>query len=381
MHSDAFRAGKGYAGPSIHHTPDLDHPMKLTSRELPSRLQQGPLPEAMLLYGQEQGVAASHALLARRAVLSAEDEEMDFETHHGADLDVGRFLSGCNAFPFFAKRRCVLLKDADQLTAPGRESLLRYLKSPASGAVLVVLAGALDARSPLRKAFEAHKSAWCIPYYPLEGRELIGWIHVALRERGHAADDEAIRLLAERLEGDARNAASEIEKLTLYVGTGRRITVEDVLESVGGSGSQNAFALTSALFSGRAGQALTILDGLLEAGEEPLALLAILLQRLRRLIQGVALLEKGETPEAVIASLQVFWKEKGEFIAQTRQFSARRLANALLRCQEADRDLKSGGEPRRVMERLVMGLAGSANPASGGPGARTAAAPRRSPWP
>ncbi|MEO5347206.1 MAG: DNA polymerase III subunit delta [Magnetococcus sp. YQC-9] len=357
--------------------------MKLTTRDFSSRLKQSGPPEAMLLYGQDQGVAANHALMVRRAVMNVEDEEMDFESHHAADLDVGRFLSGCNAFPFFAKQRCVLLKEADQLIPAAREALLRYLKAPAPGSVLVVLAGPLDAKSPLRKAFEAHKSAWCVPCYPLEGRELVAWIQATLRERGYAADDEAVTLMAERLEGDARNAASEIEKLTLYLGERRRVTLEDVLDAVGGSGTRNAFAMSSAIFSGRTEKAMSMLDSLLDAGEEPLALLGILVQRLRRLIQGAALLEKGETPDAVLAGLQIFWKEKGEFIAQAHSLPPRRLANALLRCQEADRELKSGSEPRRVMERLVMGMAQtrSRDPASGGAPGRTAAAPRRPPWP
>ncbi|MBF0273177.1 MAG: DNA polymerase III subunit delta [Magnetococcales bacterium] len=357
--------------------------MKLNARDVPQRLKQEGPPPVLLLYGQEQGLAARQAALVRRAVLSVEDEDMDAESHHGADLDVGRFLSGCNAFPFLAARRFVLLKDADQLAPPAREALLRYLKSPSKSSVLVVLAGPLEAKSPLRKAFEFHKLAWCVPCYPLEGRELVGWIRTTLREAGFSADDDAVLLLAERLEGDARNAESEMEKLYLFLGDRRRIALEDVYESVGGSGSQNGFTLAAAVFAGRVGPALTILDGLLESGDEPLALLGLLTQRLRRLIQGAAMLDKGDNPDAVATALQVFWKEKAEFFTQVRVLSSRRLANALLRCQEADRSLKSGGEPRRVMERLVMGLSRllSADPASGGVSARNPPAPRQSPWP
>ncbi|MBF0342139.1 MAG: DNA polymerase III subunit delta [Magnetococcales bacterium] len=353
--------------------------MKLTSRDLPQRLKQEGVPCAMLLYGQEQGLAARHATLVRRGVLSAEDEEMDAESHHGGDLDMGRFLSGCNAFPFLAKRRLVLLKDADQLAAPARDVVIKYLKSPSPTSVLVVLAGPMEARNLLRKSFEAHKTAWCVPYYPLEGRDLSGWLRTTLREQGFAADEEAVTLMTERLEGDARHAESELEKLVLYLGERRRVTLEDVLESVGGSGSQNSFTLTAAMCNGRPGPALTILDGLLDAGEEPLGLLGMIVQRLRRLIQAGDRLGRGENPEAVAAALQVFWKEKAEFFSQVRTIPVRRLANGLLRCQEADRELKSGGDPRRVMERLVMGLARSLNgdPASGGASGQTAAAPRR----
>ncbi|MBF0628036.1 MAG: DNA polymerase III subunit delta [Magnetococcales bacterium] len=331
--------------------------MKLTPRDFPQRLRQEGPPSVLLIYGQEQGLAARQALQVRRAVVSVADEEMDAESHHGADLDVGRFLSGCNAFPFFAKKRFVLLKEADQLAAPARDALLKYLKSPSKSSVLVVLAGPLEAKNLLRKTFEADKTAWCLPCYPLEGRELVNWLRSSLKEAGFAVDDDAVSMLAERLEGDARNAESELEKLIVFLGERRRVTLEDVLESIGGSGTQNGFTLAAAVMGGRTGPALTILDGLLEGGEEPLMLLGLLVQRLRRVIQGAALLDKGEDQERIAMILQVFWKEKNEFFTQARSLGVRRLANGLLRCQEADRELKSGGEPRRVMERLVMGLA------------------------
>ncbi|NGZ07279.1 MAG: DNA polymerase III subunit delta [Magnetococcales bacterium] len=348
--------------------------MKLAARDFTPRLQQEGVPAVMLLYGQDQGLVARYAMMVRRAVVSVEDEEMDAASHHGADLDVSRFLSGCNAFPFFARRRFILLKEADQLAAAARDAVLNYVKSPARHTVLVVLAGPLDVKHPVRKLFEGHASGWCIPCFPLEGRELAQWIRTTLRGAGFSVDEEAVAVLGERLEGDARNAESELEKLIVFLGERRRVTLEDVLASVGSTGNQNGFAWAAALFAGRTGLALTILDGLLDGGEEPLVLLGLLTQRLRRLIQGGAGLAQGESPDAVAAALQIFWKEKSEFLNQARSMSTRRLADGLLRCQEADRELKSGGEPRRVMERLVLGLARLLNPtpASGGDSGRTA---------
>ncbi|MBF0438632.1 MAG: DNA polymerase III subunit delta [Magnetococcales bacterium] len=352
--------------------------MKLSSRDFSLRLQKEAPPAAILFYGQEQGLASRQAALVRRAVLKEDEEEMDAETFHGGDLDLGRFLSGCNAFPFFARRRAVLLKEAEQLSVPARDALLAYLKSPSPRSVLVVLAAPLEAKHLLRKGFETHATAWCVPCYPLEGRELLVWIRTRLRDAGFAVEEDAVTLLGERLEGDARNAEAELEKLVLFLGERRRVTLDDVLESIGGSGMQNGFALAAAVFAGRVDAALAILDPLLEGGEEPLALLGLLTQRLRRLIQGAHLLASGDDPEIVATRLQIFWKEKGEFFAQARGIAPRRLANGLMRCQEADQELKSGGVPGRVMERLVMGLAQgvSGRQASGFAPSRTAAEPR-----
>ncbi|MBF0296496.1 MAG: DNA polymerase III subunit delta [Magnetococcales bacterium] len=342
--------------------------MKLTARDFSARLKREGPPTMALLYGPESGLVARHAALLRRSVVSAEDEEMDAENLHGADLDVTRLLAACNAFPFFARRRSVELREGDQLNAAARKAVLGYLASPSQSSLLTVLAGPLEVRHPLRKAFEEHKSAWCVPHFPLEGRELHAWLKERLREAGFAVEADAIPALAERLEGDARNAESELEKLMLFLGDRRRVTLEDVLASVGESGTRSGFALAEAVLGGRVEQALPILDHLLEAGEEPLALLGLLTQRLRRLAQGMHALRQGEDPESIATRLQVFWKEKNDFFARMRSTSPRWLANALLRCQEADRELKSSGSEQRIMERLVIGLAHktSGRPASSG---------------
>ncbi|MEO5332268.1 MAG: DNA polymerase III subunit delta [Magnetococcus sp. YQC-5] len=358
--------------------------MKLNSRDLPGRLQKDGVPPAVLLYGQELGVAARHAVLLRRAVLSESDEEMDAETFHGGDLDLGRFLSACNAFPFLARRRALLLKDADQLAPPARDAILKYLNAPSKTSVLVILAGPLEAKHLLRKGFEAHKTAWCVPYFPLEGRELQLWITTSLQGAGFTVEQDAVTLLGERLEGDARNAEGELEKLMQFLGARRRVTLDDVLASVGESRQYSSFALAAAVFNGRVDTALTILDQLLDAGEEPLALLGLLLQRLRRLIEAAHRMAQGEDQETIAGKMQVFWKEKADFFSQVQRISSRRMANGLLRCQEADQELKSSGnEPRRIMERLVIGLAQGMRGglASASASSRAAGEPRRYPGP
>ncbi len=357
--------------------------MKVNSRDFLGRLKADGVPEVVLLYGPEQALAARHAELLRRAVVAEDEEEMDAESFYGGDLDLGRFLSACNAFPFFARRRAVLLKEAEQLSAVAKEAVLSYINAPAKTALLVILAGPLDAKQSLRKKCELHKQAWAIPHFALEGRELLAWIRTQLHEVGFAADQDAVTLLGERLAGDTRNAASEIEKLTLFLGQRRQVTLDDVLESVGESSVQSGFALADAVFAGQVESALTILDQLLAGGEEPLLLLGLLAQRVRRFIQGRHLLDNGASLDEVATKLQVFWKEKGAFFAQVRQIPPRRVASGLMRCPEADQELKTGGVPALVMERLVMGLAQGVRGghASVSAPAAAVAAPRRFQWP
>jgi DNA polymerase-3 subunit delta len=340
--------------------------MKLKSADLPARiatLRDHPeqSPAAILLFGQDQGLIFSAASSIRQTTFQEEFADFDLETFFGGDLNVERFLSSCQSYPFLAPRRLVILKDADRLSPAAMQSLLQHLKRPSSTSLLLVLAGNLEGSNALRKAFEASSTAWCMPFYTLEGRELRQWLSTQLQTEGFQVESDALHYLCEHLAGDTRNSRQELDKLILFMGEQRRIQLEDVLAMVGETTSHSAFGLTAAITAGQLNEALTILEKLLESGEEPIALLGMISQRLRRLALGHELLAQGKEPRSVAAQLQVFWKEQAQFFAQSQSIPMRKLADGLLSCLEADRQLKGGSDTPipagQVMERLVMRLA------------------------
>ncbi len=340
--------------------------MKLKSSDLASRvmaLRNHSLapPGAVLLYGQDQGLVLAAASALRQATFQEEFADFNLETFFGGDLNAERFLGSCQSYPFLASRRLVLLKDADQLSTAMNQVVVQYLKRPSPSTLLLVLAGNLEAKSVLRKGFEASSDGWCIPFYPLEGRELRQWLAVQLQQEGFQADEDALHYLCEHLAGDTRNSRQELEKLILFMGDQRRVRLDDVLAMVGETTTYSGFGLAAAITAGQLQEALAILDKLLESGEEPIALLGVISQRLRRLGLCGEGLAQGKDPKGLAAQLQIFWKEQTLFFAQSRTIPARRLADGLLYCLEADRQLKGGSEtpipPGQVMERLVMRLA------------------------
>ncbi|MBF0097815.1 MAG: DNA polymerase III subunit delta [Magnetococcales bacterium] len=339
--------------------------MKLKASDLPNRLtalRNGTLkpPEAVLLFGQDQGLI--HAALAslRQATFQEEQADFNLENFFGGDLNIERLLNSCQSYPFMAARRLVILKDADQMNSGQVQALLHYLKRPSPSTLLLVLAGNLELQHALRKAFDQHESAWSIPFYALEGRELRQWLVSQLQQEGFQVEGDALQFLCDHLAGDTRNSRQELEKLILFMGEQRHIRLEDVLAMVGETTTQSSFGLAAAMTAGQSGAALAILDKLLESGEEPIALLGVISQRLRRLALCADGLQQGKDPKALAAQLQIFWKEQALFFEQSRSIAPRKLADSLLDCLEADRQLKGGGETPQpegeIMGRLVMRL-------------------------
>lgn len=330
--------------------------MKLKTHELPHRIQSGPIPEVVLLFGQDQGLVETHAALVRRASFQEEHADFDLEVFFGGDLHPERFLSSCEGYPLQAARRLILLKEADRLSVAHIKAVIGYIKNPSPSTLLLILAGNLTAKSPLRKQCDASKNAWCVPFYPLEGQALRRWFLAQLQQDGFHVEPDALHYLSEHLAGDTRHTRQELDKLKLFMGEAQRIRLEDVLAMVGETTTYSGFGLAAAVTSGQVGQALPILERLLESGEEPLMLLGILSQRMRRLSQCSDLMAQGQNPKHIAARLQIFWKEQAVFFEQSRSIPARKLADGLLDCLEADRQLKGGSDapPRQIMERLVM---------------------------
>ena len=335
--------------------------MKLKSTDLPLRLQASQVPEAILLFGEDQGLVASSALSIRQTTFPEESADFDLETFFGGDLDRERFSSSCQAYPLSAPRRLVILKEADRLSAAAAKSIVEYLQRPSSTTLLLIMAGNLEAKNPLRKHCETSKSIWCIPFYPLEEHALRQWLQTQLHQEGFQVERDALQYLSDHLAGDTRNTQQELDKLALYMGRKKRIALEDVLAMVGETTKHSSFGLSAAITSGKLEDALYILDRLLESGEEPLMLLGVISQRLRRLNQCRELLDQGQNPKIVAGRLRIFWKEQAPFFSQSRAIPAPRLADGLLECLEADKQLKGGSilpslPPRLIMERFVMRL-------------------------
>src|SRR5262249_9000920 len=80
-------------------------------------------------------------------------------------------------------------------------------------------------------------------------------------------------LLVDSLAADASRIVQEIEKLSLYVGTARKVTQQDILRLVPNAQATTIFALVAALGRSDRKKSLDSLDTLLKEGEYlPLAL-------------------------------------------------------------------------------------------------------------
>jgi DNA polymerase-3 subunit delta len=117
--------------------------------------------------------------------------------------------------------------------------------------------------------------------WPVDVSQLPSWIRQRLSQAGLSASQDAVELIAARVEGNLLAAAQEIEKLKLMA-EGGQITVETVQAAVADSARFDVFGLVDAILNGAA-HALRMLEGLRGEGVEPPVILWALARELRLL--------------------------------------------------------------------------------------------------
>lgn len=264
------------------------------------------------------------------------------ERVHAGDVNTGdklvntvlSLVAAARTLPMMSPRRVVLVFQADGLLVPKRESdaadramaeLEELLNRPEPQTALVFVAGTLDKRSRMFKLLS--KQATMVECGAIESQaDAERWIRNRVAAAGVALEPAGARLLAERSGTDVKRLRNDTDRLLLYALGQKSITMDDVREIVGPAALQDDWAMTNAI----------------EAGDTAVALRQLAL-----------MLDTGAAAEKVLG--QLGWLVRTKFPMLTPG-TLRPSIEALFR---TDLDLKrSAGEPRVLLERLVVELCG-----------------------
>jgi DNA polymerase-3 subunit delta len=202
---------------------------------------------------------------------------------------------------------------------------------------------------------------------------LLEFISQRIGRAGKRLEVQAREMIVQRASSDLRNVSQELEKLCLYAGERSAIRAQDVEMIFTDHGEGWVFDITRAIGEGDPAAALSQLARLLSRGEHPLKLLGAIASEARRLLAARQLID-GEfrgrwRPGMSFPQFQQqVLPEGGPLLARNPYgdymclLRAERLSMSQLRrymegIHDADLRLKSsGGNPRLVMERLILGM-------------------------
>src|SRR6185437_3991651 len=213
---------------------------------------------------------------------------------------------------------------------------------------------------------------WCgiVELARVDETDALKWIATEAKRREVQVDQDAARELADALGADMMLIASELEKLILFVGAKKLVTLGNVETMVLAAKQRSLYELTDAISAKDRARAVALLHGLLNAsdgGED--SAIGHLYMLARTFRQMLVILEKNVRDSRAI--WQALWQgfrmppfAADDLIRQARRYKSRRdLTRALKLIARADLELRSSPPDKRlVLERLVYDLASEPKP-------------------
>jgi DNA polymerase III subunit delta len=241
----------------------------------------------------------------------------------------------------FADKKIIDLRISG--TGPGTEgakALTSYCGHLPEDAVLMVSCGKLAGASLKSRWFQALDNVGVtMQVWPLEGQYLLAWLQHRLQLRGCQVDNDSVRLIAARVEGNLLAAVQEIEKLYVLHGAGR-LSYQQVSDDVTDSSRFDVFALVSAVSEADANRLFKILTSLKAEGIAAPIVLWALAREARTLAKIKWQMSQGQSRDSVFRSNQIWDKRQASVLVALKRLSFSDLNNILIVCAKADRQIK-----------------------------------------
>ena len=310
-----------------------------------------------LYWGDDEAARtrAVEALIAERT--DPAWQSINLSRLDGSDaVQAGQALEEARTPPFGGGDRVVLLQRSPFCSQCPTE-LAQQLEAnleliPDNCHLLLVSPGKPDARlrttkalQKLVKAGDATEKSFTLPaIWDGAGQvELVQRTALDLRLKLEPAAAEA---LSDAFGSDSARLASELEKLSLYVGSGQAITAAAVAALVG-SQATNALQVGDALLAGRPAEAIALVEALLAVNEPALRIVATLSGQIRGWLWVSLLDRQGEQDVNAIAKAAGIGNPKRIYVMrkQIRGREPKRFLQLLSQLLEVESALKRGSDP------------------------------------
>lgn len=302
----------------------------LTTAALRKQLASGDLGPLYVLVGDDDSEKSAVA----NEFADTVDEGLrafNLDRFYGGETRVSALIDAANTLPMMVSRRIIVVLEAEKLLIPKRESkaadedqmrLEEFVGAPPRETTVVFVCGGLDLRRRLIKLLL--KEAQVVNCGSIESAaDADLWVKARAARDKLPLDPAAVRTLIQRAGLDIARLRAGLERLALYGMGQKTITADDVRQAVPATSPQSAnFGIADAIRSNDPREALRQLSLVLEEGAQPF------------------------------------------FVLGQLRFAAEKLPPARLKAgiealMRTDIALKSsGGDPRLLLERLVVELCG-----------------------
>jgi len=280
----------------------------------------------------------------------------------GSGFDWQQLAAEAAAFSLFADKKIIDLRlPTGKPGAEGSRILSAYCSDPPPDTVLLLKLPRVERQQQNSKWYKAVDGIGAIiQVWPVDSQRLTGWIEQRMRKAGIRPSQDAVRALAERVEGNLLAARQEIEKLVLLHGP-VELDTEQLNAAVADSARYDPFELVDTALRGDAARCIHILDGLRGEGVPAARVLWAIHREIRQLARIATDQARGISPDHAVQRAKVFPKRTGLVKAGVARLRAGQWLQLLDDCRGVDVAIKglSPAQPWLLLESITLKMCGA----------------------
>jgi DNA polymerase III subunit delta len=321
-----------------------------------------PTPTFYVFHGSDEFTCAETLADFRSRLGPPDTVDLNTTFLDGRKATLAELRHVCDAIPFLAEKRLVIVEGLLTRTA-GQEEFLDKLAGylgqlPETTRLVFVEAKPLPAHHLILQLAQKDERGYVKQFVPPDVKTLPGWIEKRVQKCGGEIEHQAAAQLAAVVGADLRLLDQEVTKLVAYVNAERAITGSDVDAVVPYAQAAVVFDLVDALGRRDGQTAARTLHRLLDAGEHPMGLLAMIVRQFRLLIQVKELKAEGANPQTISKTLGIHPFPARKLHNQATYFTGEQLEVVYRHLLDSDVAIKSGEiEADVALDLLVAGLA------------------------
>lgn len=313
-------------------------------------------------YGPEEYRIKRAVAAVKSRILKEADSETGWTVYDFAETDFSQLHADIRTVSFFGGLRGVavtnLTVDAEsrektnQLNDEDQNRLMEYMQNPSPDVVLVLIAKKADMRKKFWKKLAA--AAETVNFETKNQKQLVTEI---LRESGLQFDSESSKWIMENFEHSCRQLESEFQKLEVYLGGRKKVSLSDLEECMNAPRTESVFNLTKAIASGNVDESLLLLKMLKNQGENLQMVMALIARQFRILLMLKSLSGQNLSQDELARRCGVNPYYFDEYPKQVKNFSLAKLKWIIHTLSSADIKMKSSSlDGWMILEDTVISL-------------------------
>jgi len=311
----------------------------------------------LLIFGEENFLSLKKAQQIKER-FSADSEEANINEIEAKEFSFSEFVKLSSSLPFISKKRLIIIKDilSSKINKDEEKKIAEYLSKIPEYSITLFYENVASFNNKIlaQKVMSLAQKSW--DFKKMTSKKVEEWLNEEVRKRKISITKPAFSKLLAFVGNNLWQLDKELDKLSAYKNK-ERVEENDIEDLVSANLNTNVFELIDNIGAKNTKGTLSILNNLIEEGEDPLYLLGMIIYQIRNLLIIEDLALKNTSKSEIIKKTGKHPYVVTKTLIQAKNFSLKELENIYSKIFETELSIKTGRvKPKTALNILVTKL-------------------------